>query len=156
MGSFTWKKCPPPPGVWTSRLESLPALPLRFHVCEWKHLLIVTSLPSLFGVTHWMGGFDLEFSPLLERCVFTGLTGLFAGPQKFKLYMHSAFCFPLNSGSWQGSGKVASQGVMDGRRSLRQPLSPLGSLFGWCGASECQMSPKGLSLLCALMPLGQA
>lgn len=69
MGSFTWKKCPPPLGFWTSRLESLPALPLRFHVCEWKHLLIVTSLPSLFGVTHWTGGYDLEFSSPRGVCL---------------------------------------------------------------------------------------
>lgn len=44
---------------------------------------------------------------------------------------------------------------MDRRWSPRQPLSPLGSGFRWCGASECQMAPKGLGLLCALMPPGQ-
>lgn len=44
---------------------------------------------------------------------------------------------------------------MDGRWSLRQPLSPLGSGFRCCGASECQMAPKGLGLLCALAPSRQ-
>lgn len=59
-GFIYMEKYPPPHGVWTNRLESQPALPVRFHVCEWMHLLIITSLPSLFGVTHWMGGYDLE------------------------------------------------------------------------------------------------
>lgn len=59
-GFIYMEKCPPPHGVWTSRFESLPALPVRFHVCEWMHLLIVTSLPCLYEFTHWMGGCDFE------------------------------------------------------------------------------------------------
>lgn len=51
-------------GFELADLNRCPALSLRFHVCEWKHLLIVTPLPSLFGVTHWTDGCDLEFSSL--------------------------------------------------------------------------------------------
>lgn len=122
-GFIYMEKYPPPHGVWTSRLESLPALPVYFHVCEWTHLLVVTPLPSLFGVTHWMGGCDLEgFSSY--RCMAPGRADLFTEIQSVRAM--DALGLPLNSSSWQGSGKVARLGVMDGCWSLKQPFSPLG------------------------------
>lgn len=129
-GFIYMEKCPPPPGFWTSRLESLPALPLRFHVCEWKHLLIVTSLPSLFGVTHWTGECDLEFSSSRGVWSLDSLACLLG------LSWNLSFVFLLTLD--RKSGKVGSQEVMDGCWSLWQPLSPLWPDFGLSGASEYQ------------------
>lgn len=54
-GFIYMEKCPPPPGVWTSRLESLPALPFALS-CMWMEALVDCDLTSLFVRSHSLVG----------------------------------------------------------------------------------------------------
>lgn len=99
-------------GFELADLNRCPALSLRFHVCEWKHLLIVTSLPSLFGVTHWTGGGDLECSSLGGEWSLGLLACLLGHTLNYMCIKLLVFLLTLPLG--QGSEKVASQNVMDG------------------------------------------
>lgn len=76
------------------------------------HLLIVTSLPSLFGVTQWTGGCDLEFSSPRGVWLLGLLACLLGHTWNFICIM--LFVFLLTLALDRGSGKVGSQDVMDG------------------------------------------
>lgn len=148
MGSFTWKNALPRLGFELADLNRCPLSLCAFMYVNgstcwlWPHFpLCLESLTGRLDVT-------LSFSP--PRGAW--LLGLFAvGSWNYGCI--KLFVFLLTPALDRGQERWPARVWWTGRWSLRQPLSPLGSGFRWCAASELSDGSKRLRLaLCPHAP----